>query len=854
MKWLVVLSVILGLTAGLVPVFAAGPFTDVTSSTPYATAIGTLKNKNVLQGYNDGSFKPGASVNRAELLKIILEAQGSGSAVTGAGCFPDVQNQWFARYVCFAKSEGIISGYDDGLFRPEKPVSFAEAAKIFSVAYKQQIADRSGDWYTGYVRALESSKAIPTSINGLTKNLTRGEMAELMWRLSDNVTNQPSLGYMNVKYPGVKVNLASDTVQVAKSCTDLQAFAEEAQANGMGRGGIMYKSMDGAMPLAPMMNAPAGAGAVQNESAQSTAVSTDHSTTNVQVEGVDEGDIVKTDGTYLYVVNGSAVRIVKAVPGASMSLLSSITDDNGIFSPSDLYVVGNRLVVIGQAGSGGPYHIMSKSIAPNSYPYMPTRPFRAQARIFDVSDKSAPKLERTVSFDGSSVSTRLIGNKLYMVVNQPMPWYGGPVPLTKTTETDVLPQFDDSKLGTDARPVTNCASVRILPHVPSPQYLTVGVVDVSKPTSDVARSVVLGNAQNVYASLDNLYVAAPEWIYRWTANGDSNEEKTNVYRFAFTGDGIEMKAQGSVPGRILNQFSMDENGQTFRIATTKGQMWDSSKPSSNNLYVLNRNLETTGKIEDIALGEQIYSVRFIGDRAYMVTFKTVDPLFVIDTSDPRNPTILGKLKIPGYSNYLHPYDATHLIGFGKDVDESIDKDKVHSDNAVYYTAVQGMKIAMFDVTDVNNPKELWKEVIGDRGTDSPLLTDHKALLFEKDRNLMAFPVTVYKRTADQAPSDQGKPVFQGAYVYNVSLANGFQLKGTISQYDDSVFQKAGDYWYDNGKDVQRVVRIGESLLSISNGGVQSNVLSTLAKEGAVSFPETANKYSPCGMGVPCMME
>ncbi len=854
MATLVLLSLIVSLTAGLVPASAAnGPFSDVEPNATYAKAIGALKSDNILQGYADGTFKPDATINRAELLKIILEARGNNAAISGSRCFPDVQNQWFSRYVCTAKMEGIVSGYDDGLFRPDKPVNFTEASKIFSLTFKQPIQNQGGDWYVPYVEALDTSKAIPTSINGLTKDLSRGEMAEMMWRLTKGITDQPSKGYLNVKYPDVTVNLSSDTVQSAKSCADLQAFAVEARSGGRGYGGGIMMEDKVMMPQGMMRNEAAPEAAPTSGG----AANLEYSHTNVQVEGVDEADVVKTDGTYLYIVSNGMVRIVKARPASDMKEVSTVLDSDSTFSPQELYINGNKLIIIGNAWrkGDGPIHIMGRASPMIMPPYW--NPGLAQVRIFDVTDKTKPTLERKVSFEGSSVSTRLIGNKLYFIVNQPMRWMERPVP--NPDAADILPLFEDSARGTDSIPVAKCADVSILPHVPSPQYLTVAVINTANATSDVMRETVLGNAQNVYASLTNLYVSTFQQIYYWgpikNESGirapDENTERTNVYRFAFTDDGIALKAQGSVPGHLLNQFSMDENGTTFRVATTVNQAWDSSKQSSNNLYVLNQDLETVGKIEDIALGEQIYSIRFMGNRAYMVTFKTVDPLFVIDTTNPRNPVILGKLKIPGYSNYLHPFDETHIIGFGKDVDESIDKDKVHSNDAVYYTAVQGMKMALFDVSDVNNPKEMYKEVIGDRGTDSPLLSNHKALLFEKETGLLAFPITVYTRPPNSSASAEGLPTFQGAYVYKLSLDSGFQLKGKISHYSEDAYTKAGNWWYDYGKDVQRILRIAQSLLTVSNGEVRSTSLGTLQKEGSVEFSDISTTPQPCGDFAPC---
>ena len=796
---------------------SARGFSDVTSSTPYREAVESLQERGVVEGYSDGTFQAGNTINRAEFLKIILEGREEDFAFTGSDCFPDVDaSDWFAQYVCKAKAEGIVSGYPDGFFRPERTINFVEAGKILALGFGQTIEQTSPDWYEPYARALESSKAIPPSINALDEFITRGEMAEMIWRLTENITSEPTKGYLNVKYPEVAINLAVDTPQTASSCADLRAFTEEALRTG---GGMMpmMRGMAESSP-APMAAESDAGGAGGTKS---------YSETNVQVEGVDEADIVKTDGTYLYIVQGQSVRIVQAHPAADMKIMSTVDFTEEFFTPQDLYIDGDRLIVIGNRFSyGGPVimeeRMMAPSIWPGPYPYTPPK---AEVRIFDVSNRASPTLERKVALEGSMVSTRKIEDKLYLVVNQPYRW-DVPVPLKGATEENILPQFEDSEVGKDMMPVTRCDDVIILPHIPSPQYLTVAVLETDNPDAEVKREVVLGSAENVFASVENLYIASTEWIYHWEKVGQESEEKTNLYRFALSDDGIDLQAQGSVPGHILNQFSMDEFGTNFRIATTQGQGWDATmNPLRNNLFVLDRDLKEMGSMRDIAPGEQIYSVRFIGDRAYMVTFRTIDPLFVIDTSDPRNPKILGKLKIPGYSDYLHPYDENHILGFGKEATESKDG------NFAWY---QGMKIALFDVSDVENPVELHKTVIGDRGTDSPLLHNHKALLFEKERNLLSFPVSVYAITEEQKlgepESAWGSPVFQGAYVYDLTLANGFDLRGQITHYDPDTFQKAGDAWYGYGKDIERVVRIEDSLLAVSPAAITSSDLESLTLE------------------------
>ncbi len=825
-----------------VPAFAA--FSDVGAKAQYSAAINALQKKGVLQGYANGTFKPSARINRAEFVKIIAAAAFDADFIEKCkddkAPFHDVNgDDWFAKYVCVLRTTNAVSGYPDGTFRPGTDINFAEASKILATTYSTMFQENGEEWFTGPVRKLESAKAIPDSVAKLDSFLTRGEMAEMIWRLTENKTDQPTKGLLNLQHPELKINTASDSVQFATSCTDLQAFAATAQATTRTdmyymKGGPVMMEADGAVP--PMAPAP-------NAGAAKTAGG-DYSQTNVQVQGVDEADIVKTDGTYLYVLSTRekpVIRIVRATPASSMKVESTI-DLGAEITPTELYVDDGKLIVIGPKMFAYPMptfrdSAQGKMMAPGIWPG-PSYIQRTDVRIYDVSNAASPTLDRTVSFDGYSVSTRKIGSRLYLVLQQPMPYWGGPVIMNSGSpamEKPLVPQFEDSRTGktVDAAP---CARIAILPRVPSPQYMTVAMVPTDSTAKEVKTTVVLGSAQNVYASLQNLYVATSHWNYRWTDVFAQDQEKTRIYRFAFTETGAELKAQGEVPGHILNQFSMDEHEDHFRIATTI-QQWDmEGSQSTNDVHVLGMDMKETGAVTNIAPGETIYSVRFMGDRAYMVTFKTVDPFFVIDMSNPRNPKVLGALKIPGFSNYLHPYDDTHVIGFGKDVDESIDADKVHSTDAIYYTAVQGLKMAMFDVTDVANPRQMFVEVIGDRGTDSPLLSNHKALLFDKDRGLLSFPILVTKRPAGTEKSADGNPYFQGAYVYNVNLQKGFGLRGTITHYDNTdEFIKAGSYWYGGERDIQRIVRIGSQLLTVSDAQVRSHDEATVKEAGKVEL-------------------
>ena len=363
-------------------------------------------------------------------------------------------------------------------------------------------------------------------------------------------------------------------------------------------------------------------------------------------------------------------------------------------------------------------------------------------------------------------------------------------------------------------------------------------INIDDPDDPVDITSVLDSGENVYSSEDYLYIATSNYINSgWLIS----ELTTTVHKFKLDNGKVSYVDKGEVKGRVLNQFSMDQYGEYFRIATTSDEYdargWYVS--TNNNLYVLDGGMRVIGALEDLAPGEVIYSVRFMGERAYIVTFKTVDPLFVISLKDPRKPELLGALKIPGYSDYLHPYDENHIIGFGKDTVEIANKWSGGESVTAYY---QGMKMAIFDVSDVTNPIEKFTTNIGDRGTDSELLRNHKALLFSKERELLAFPVTVMtvpERNKTGNPINDsllyGQFEFQGAYVYNINLESGFTLRGKITHLSAQDYLKAGSYWYDSDKNIERLLYIRESLFSLSKATITANNLSDLKETGRLNL-------------------
>ena len=601
--------------------------------------------------------------------------------------------------------------------------------------------------------------------------------------------------------------------------------------------------------------------------------SSDHSTTNLQVEGVDEADIIKNDGRYIYQVNNQELIIAQVFPTDPMSIVSRLAFKQGEYTPQELYVDDKYLVLIGSA-----YYLEASSqlntpqidiqpIAPGSDAIQSEKRSQAQiypplynktttkAIIYDVADKSNLKKIREVELDGNYVASRKIGSNLYLIANKYLDTYH----IMQQESDPPQPSYRDT-VGNGEFIKIGYNDIHYFPNFLEPNYLLIAGLDLDLKDKKMQVSSYLGSSQTVYASTSNLYVALTQYQHidqpipmpqpttdSSTTSSSSAASSTStliapdqirpssfktttaLYKFSLDKGAVTYNNKGEVPGTVLNQFAMDENNGFFRIATTTGEINRTDKlTSKNNIFILDNALQLTGKVEDIAPGEKIYSVRFMGDRGYMVTFKNVDPFFVIDLLDPASPKILGALKIPGFSDYLHPYDENHIIGFGK---ETVELSQYGSTNAYY----QGLKLAVFDVTDVSHPVEMFKTTIGDRGTDSEVLRNHKSLLFDKEKGILSFPVTLMEvknpGTASQKNIlDYGQFTFQGAYVYQFDLLNGFTLRGKITHLQDADLIKSGQHYNYGSNTVERAIYIKDTLYTISKGMIKANDLESLQEK------------------------
>ncbi|MHA6480629.1 beta-propeller domain-containing protein [Paenibacillus sp. strain BS8-2] len=748
-----------------------------------------------------------------------------------------------------------------------------------------------------YNDAGDGSKSVTIERNGRTARIAINSITmtasgknvklPLAPRIENDITMVPlravseSLGTI-VAWDGIKQIVSIDEPKELPTIGTPKKLMELLQASINQNNKVIMLS--GAAEMGTAVSAETSSDAGAKSDGESAPTADDHSTTNVQVDGVDEADWAKTDGHFVYQISGNRVIITNIADPANPKLAAVLEyDDKKGFTPQELYVGDNRLVVIGQdqlfaampleegnEGAGvdstppnsgssatqgadpvAPDNITSEPVPDekrmSSMPYMNSRSLTTTL-VYNLSDAGEPALARELSQEGGYVSSRMVGDSIYIVTNK----YNNFYPLyNKSISSDaknatsnetsvealaqeVEPLYRDSAVSD--KPVTlPLDEIRYFPNPTDNSMMLVGAADLSTPDQELQVSAYLGSGNTIYASEKHLYVA----IAKYEIQGDDYKESTVFHKFRLDQGKVVYIGEGSVPGSLLNQFSMDEYNGYFRVALTKGNMWASGEQgSTNNVFVLDEKLTTIGKLEGLAPGERIYSVRFMGDRAYMVTFRNVDPLFALDLSNPTKPNVLGQLKIPGYSDYLHPYDENHIIGFGKETVEVPSKGMGPDETMAFY---QGMKIAMFDVTDVTQPKELFKEVIGDRGTGSELLYNHKALLFSKAKGIMAFPVELYEIKNKEAikPGEMpayGEFVYQGAYVYGVDLVNGFNLKGRISHLSDADLKKSGQYGYDYNKTVRRILYAGDTLYTLSDAMLKATGLSDLTDKGMLSYP------------------
>lgn len=449
---------------------------------------------------------------------------------------------------------------------------------------------------------------------------------------------------------------------------------------------------------------------------------TGHSETNIQTQGVDEGDMVKTDGQYLYVLDTSynTVSIVRA-EREKLEKKAVIELDEDLLT-REFYVSGDKLTVLGE------------ELEKNN--------FQTKVCTYDIQDREHPGKPQIITQSGSWKSSRTQDGYLYVFSG-----YSPQLPVMKAKPEEYVPVVCGQPL--------EMRSILLPQKAQSPEYLVMTAIDLEKPDKTCDQKAMFSAGEIFYVSSGNIYAASGNY-----------GKSTEIQKFSYQKGKIQHQAAGKVRGYLESSFSMDEHKGNLRLVTT---LDTDGGGTYNNVYVLDENMKETGSILKLAKDERIYSARFMGDIGYFVTFRETDPLFSVDLSDPSDPKIIGQLKIPGFSDYLHFYGKNKLLGIGM----STDKDG----NAEH------VKLSMFDISDPKDVKETDVYVLKDRYT-AEALYDHHAVMIDQAKNLIGFAAESdeeagyhlfqydkgFKEVAQMSMGQSGysaRGVYIGAYFYLV---------------------------------------------------------------------------------------
>ena len=661
-------------------------------------------------------------------------------------------------------------------------------------------------------------------------------------------------------------------VELREAATrEMEQRLEQNLENALSWGGCMYPG--------EMYGAAGGAGLPSPARADEGA--SEYSTTNNQVVGVDEADFVKNDGSYIYILADGRFQIVDAWPPEDARIIASRGIEG---TPKRMFVASDRAVIYSSLGPlqtaggssswdrwGGGYGGGEDC----TYGYdcdFTGDGHELKITVFDISDRAAPVLIREIELSGSYINSRRIGDAVHSVVLFPGATFGdlrywpealeeycwdandlgeeqivalfaqlaedNRAAIASASITDFLPGVRDTRYDAEGRPITeegllqSCDNFYVAEQARGQSFLSVlsfAIVGTGPihPTTTIGRpGAVYASDEALYVSTRHAYEDGCSWF--WGEDEEGPQEASTVHKFHLLNDPPRSFYAGSgvVKGRVLNQFAMDEYEGYLRIATTNGRV-----PSPNvhsTLTVLAEQggeLVQAGVVDDIAPTEDIRSVRFAGPRGYIVTFKKTDPLFVLDLADPQRPEITGELKIPGFSTYMHPVDADHILSIGYDADDQ--------GSFAWFT---GIMLQIFDVSDPRDPRLTHKEVIGSRGSTSEAATNHLAFTYFASRDLLALPMTICEGGGGGG-SYGHRMTFSGLLVYRVTTRTGFERLGGVShrapETEESYWDACSNWWTDSNSIVQRSIFMDDYVFSITDDEIKVDSVYALGADLAV---------------------
>lgn len=567
--------------------------------------------------------------------------------------------------------------------------------------------------------------------------------------------------------------------------------------------------------------------ASSTESSSSSSNTKDYSTTNIQVENVDEADIVKTDGDYIYSISEDNVIITDAKDPKQPKVVATIqSEDDDI--PEDIILYKDKLVVISTKGN-------------QTQRYYYNNRMNTVVKIYNITSREKPVLTKSYEMYEPYYTSRCIDNVLYVISSGNL----------RKEDDEIVVGYNEDNMEKEM----SIDKIKYLKDVKTTKQTLISTVDLNNETADIKLDSYLMNISNAYVSENAIYLLNQRYsndtkmpisllfglkgVFGLEDYYEMDSESgyyTEIYKFDIK-ENVEYKAKTKVKGKTINQYSLDEKDNHLRIA-----LYDND---GSRVAIFDEDLKQIGISDNVAKGEKMYSSRFIGDKVYFVTYKTIDPLFVMDLSNETKPKVLGKLKIPGYSTYLHPYDENHIIGIGMETKEIINR---NSNGKVISTTakVVGMKMALFDVSNVNSPVQISSVVIGDSRTTSAILTNPKALLFSKEKSLIAIPVNNYSQDFEVTSSNNYETMInnytkyskpynaEGYFVYNINVQDGFKLKGVITHEKTNA-----TYYYSNSK-LLRGLYIDNNLYTVSETMIKVNELDSLKAVGELKLKNIEN--------------
>ncbi len=620
--------------------------------------------------------------------------------------------------------------------------------------------------------------------------------------------------------PGAAVNLVAGALVRFDACDDFLAHVTAEAVERVGPYGFDWDYgspwmwRDGVLEMAfavPVAAAEAGGG------------SDDFSATNNQEAGVDEADMVKTDGKRIVAITNNRLSVID-VTGRKPALVGSL--DLPELSVRDMFLHGDTVILLGNTWGPTPYVDIGFGVdevgmaVPDGY-HGGGSPI---VTLTEVDISRDPEVVHTLQVDGGYISSRMIDGVARVAMTSGPTGFVWSYPegsglraeraaiaankkiVEESSIENWVPYFvlsDAAGTVLDEGPAIACDRAHYPAEFAGFDMLSILTFDLDDGLEIAGSTGVLAGGEMVYASPDSIYVATNRWVDTAILEGVAEEPqiappfegaRTQIHQFATSGQSTDYVATGSVPGYLLNQFAMSEHNGDLRVAsTTSPDWWGRGRASQESVVSVlrpnNGELEVIGRVDGLGKDEQIYSVRFLDDVAYLVTFRQTDPLFTIDLSDPRNPVVRGELKIPGYSSYLHPISDTLVLGVGQDATDQ--------------GRVLGSQVSLFDVSDLDEPRRIAKLTLG-HDSNSTAEYDHRAFLLWE--NTVVLPITEY------GWQDEWDGYQTGAVAIEIGA-------GRLTEIARVVHPGAGSARFGWNAEILRSLVIGDSLYTVSNVGL-----------------------------------